>query len=170
MSIDAHTFRQLFASLPSVVAIVTAAGNDGLPCGMTCNTVSAVSIDPPLLLVCVDRSAHTLGAITESGGFVVNVLAAGRSDVSRRFAQSRDDKFAALTFVASSHARGAPVLVDDIAASAECLVYDAIDAGDHRVILGRIERAELRDELPLTYFCREYDAWPTAWQLSATGR
>ncbi|GAB3795679.1 flavin reductase family protein [Micromonospora zhanjiangensis] len=155
-----NQLRRLFGSLPSVVSVVSAVGSDGVARGMTCNAVSAVSLSPPLLLVCLDHRSRTLTAVRERGAFVVNFLAAGRGEISRRFATGGDDKFAGLTVHASGPTGDAPVLVEDSAASAECRVHDVLDGGDHQIILGRALRCQVYDRPPLTYFGRRYDAWP----------
>lgn len=160
MQVDGEQLRRLFGSLPSVVCVVSATGTDARAYGMTCNAVSAVSLTPPLLLVCMGRRSRTLTAVRDSGGFVVNFLAAGRGAVSSLFATDGEDKFAGLAALPSAYAFGAPVLVDDAAASAECLVHQIVDAGDHRIVLGRVARCEVYDRPPLTYFDRRYDAWP----------
>jgi flavin reductase (DIM6/NTAB) family NADH-FMN oxidoreductase RutF len=137
-------------------------GSDGVARGMTCNAVSSVSLTPPLLLVCMDRRSRTLAAVHDRGGFAVNFLAAGRGDVSQLFATDRDDKFVDLAVRPSQYARQAPLLVDDAAASAECLVHDVINAGDHHIVLGRVIRCTVYGRPPLTYFNRSYDCWPSA--------
>lgn len=160
MGVSTEQFRQIMASFPTGVAIVTAVGAGREPRGMTSNAVCSVSVSPPLLLVCVDKNAKTLPAITGSGGFVVNFLAAGRDELSRRFAAKADNKFDGVTTRRSSHAFGAPILVDDAIAHAECTVSVVIDAGDHVLVLGRVESGCALGSSPLVYFRRKYATWP----------
>jgi len=149
---DASTFREIVGSFPTGVVIVTAAG----PRGLTTNAVSSVSLEPPLLLVCVDRASRTLPALLDHGAFVVNYLAAGREALAQLFATKADDKFAAVSWEASRHASGAPILRDDVIAWAECSVFDSHDAGDHVIVVGRIEEGGAPGGAPLTYFRRKY--------------
>jgi len=152
MSIEAETFRQIAASFPTGVVIVTAAG----PRGLTTNAVTAVSLDPPLLLVCIDRTSRTLPAITDARGFVVNYLAAGRAELAQRFATKAEDKFEGVSWKSSRAANGAPILRDDVVAWAECTLESEHGAGDHIIIVGRIEEGGAPGGAALTYFRRAY--------------
>ncbi|MFI6442580.1 flavin reductase family protein [Streptomyces sp. NPDC050759] len=158
--VDEESFRELFRSLPSVVAVVSTTGHQGKQLGLTCNAVTAVSLLPPLLSVCIDRRSDTLSGITVSGGFAVNFLAAGRAEISQRFASDREDKFAGLPHFLSPFARHAPVLTEGVSAVVECRVHDTVEAGDHRLVLGHVERCTIHAHRPLTYFNRQYDTWP----------
>jgi flavin reductase (DIM6/NTAB) family NADH-FMN oxidoreductase RutF len=161
MAVDVELFRQIFGSLPATVAVVTAAGQ-GAHRGLACTAVSAVSLRPPMLMVCLDRTSDTLEAIRWSGGFVVNFLKAGRGELCERFAGKRPDKISGVPHVVSHSARGAPVLVEDSTASAECVLHQAVEAGDHWILVGLIEQASMYGGTPLTYFRRRYDSWPAA--------
>ncbi|MBB2910438.1 flavin reductase (DIM6/NTAB) family NADH-FMN oxidoreductase RutF [Streptosporangium becharense] len=161
MAVDANVFREVFGALPTAVAVVTANGPHG-PSGLACNTVAAVSLRPPLLLVCVDRGSLTLGAIRDSGAFVVNYLLAGRGELCDRFAGKLPDKFSGVSHVASVVAAGAPVLTEDSLAVAECVLTEAVETGDHWILIGLIEHATVYGGTPLTYFRRRYDSWPEA--------
>lgn len=154
--IDDNQFRALFASFATSVTVVTARGPDGRTAGFTGNAVSAVSANPPLLLVCVDKQSNTLPVIAESGAFVVNLLADGGEAASRAFASKSPHKFAGQRWVPAQAAGGAPVLVDVIAAYAACVVVRAIEAGDHLIVVARIEEMETFARSPLVYFQREY--------------
>jgi flavin reductase (DIM6/NTAB) family NADH-FMN oxidoreductase RutF len=167
MPVPEARFREIFAELPTAVAVVTAVGEDGIPRGLTCNAVCSVSMSPSLLLVCVDKRSQTLPAITEARAFVVNFLADDRAPVSDRFAGKAPDKFAGLRWVPAQGAGGAPVLTDAIAAAAECRVEAAIEAGDHWIFVGRVEDVVLAGRPALMYFRREY---ASAGQLTAAAR
>src|SRR5690606_2211908 len=86
MPVDYELFRGVAGAFPTGVTIVTTLGRDGVPRGLTSNAVCSVSADPPLILVCVDKKSQTLPYLQESGTFVVNFLAAGRAELSNRFA------------------------------------------------------------------------------------
>jgi flavin reductase (DIM6/NTAB) family NADH-FMN oxidoreductase RutF len=159
MPMDRALFREIFAALPTTVAVITALDRAGVPRGLTSNTVCAVSEDPPLLLICVDRRSQTLPALLHSGAFVVNFLAEHAEHVSRVFAGKGEAKFERLHTVRSRHAGGAPILLDNLIAHAECVLHDSVEAGDHWILLGRIEDGAVYEHAPLMYFRRGYAAW-----------
>lgn len=161
MPLDLDLFRAIVGSFPTGVTIVTTVDPaDGAPRGLTSNAFSSVSADPPLVLVCVDKRSQTLPALQANGAFVVNFLAAGRDQLSNVFASKEPDKFAGVTWDASSLAKGSPILVDDAIAYAECITAQVIEAGDHYVFLGRIEGGGATDSAPLMYYKRQYATWP----------
>ena len=92
-AIDSERYRDIMSGFPSGVVIVTAFGEDGLPRGLTVSAFSAVSLDPPLALVCVDKTSNTLPAVEHTRGFTANILAAGREALARRMATKVSDKF-----------------------------------------------------------------------------
>jgi flavin reductase (DIM6/NTAB) family NADH-FMN oxidoreductase RutF len=158
--VDLELFKRVVGSFPAGVAVVTARGADGVSRGMTSNAICSVSASPPQLLVCVDKRSQTLSAIRGARSFVVNILAAGREALSDRFASKHHDKLAGVTWEPSRVAGGAPVLVDDVVAAAECLVTKEIDAGDHWIVVGTIEAGTVHDRVPLMYYRRVYASWP----------
>ncbi|WP_116199118.1 flavin reductase family protein [Amycolatopsis circi] len=160
MAVDAGKFREIFGSLPTAVAVVTAVGEDGEPCGLTMNTVTAVAKTPPLLLVCLDETSQTLRAIRHSGTFVVNFLAGHGSELSDRFARKGRGKFAGFDWLAAPSAGGAPILSGHVLAHAECSVREEIRVGDHSVVIGLLDDGEAYDRPPLVYYRKNYSAWP----------
>ncbi|MCP2260263.1 NADH-FMN oxidoreductase RutF, flavin reductase (DIM6/NTAB) family [Streptoalloteichus tenebrarius] len=166
MPIDADGFRQIFASLPTTVAVVTTIDGAGTPRGLTTNTVTAVSKEPPLLLVCLDEGSQTLRAVRESGVFVVNFLADSERELSQVFAGKGQDKFGRVRHVPSAAAGGAPVLAAHAIAHAECVVQREIGVGDHTILIGRLEAGAVHDRVPLMYHRRAYSSWPTVDRLS----
>ena len=162
MPVGLDLFRSIVGSFPSGVTIVTALDADGAPRGLTSNAFASVSADPPLLLVCVDKGSQTLPALQSACGFVVNFLAAGRGDLSNRFASKHTNKFEDVVWRPSEICGGAPILADDVIAYAECLTEQVVEAGDHFIFVGRIEGGVVTDGAPLMYFRRCYAAWPSA--------
>jgi flavin reductase (DIM6/NTAB) family NADH-FMN oxidoreductase RutF len=160
LAVDGQLFRAVVGSFPTGVTIVTTVAPDGTPRGLTSNAVCAVSLEPPLLLFCLDKRSGTVAAIFESKSFVVNFLAAGRGDLATRFASSGADKFAGVRWQPSAVAKGAPVLVDDNIAHAECSLSQVVDAGDHFILIGHIEAGGSNGGTPLMYLRRAYAAWP----------
>lgn len=160
--VDFELFRGIVGSFPTGVSVVTALDADGVPRGLTSNALCSVSADPPLLLVCVDKQSQTLPAMQASNGFVVNFLAAGREVISNRFASKDPDKFSGLKTQPSQIAGGAPILVDDVVAYAECVKHEVIEAGDHWIFVGRVEGGAVPGGTPLMYYRRTYAAWPVS--------
>lgn len=133
--IDAGLWREAMGGFLTGVTAVTTL-SDGRIAGAAVNAFSAVSMDPPLLLVCLDRRSRTLDLIRKTGFFAVNVLSAGHLDVVRRFAsREAEDRFRDVAHM--SHTTGAPVLAD-AAAWFDCEVYAIHDGGDHEIVIGRV--------------------------------
>lgn len=160
MSIDRDLFRAVLGSFPTGVTIVTTVDETGTPRGLTSNAVCAVSAEPPLLLICIDKHSGSLPTIVGSKSFVVNFLAAGRGELATRFASRDVDRFANVRWAPAIAAGGCPVLVDDTVAHAECLLVQTIDAGDHFVLIGHIEAGSCNGGIPLMYLRRTYASWP----------
>lgn len=146
-TVTSAEFRALVGRFATGVTVVTTRC-DGILYGTTASSMTSVSLDPPTLLVCMNKSSTTGRAIATSRHFAVNVLAEDQSELSSRFARP-GSSFAGLR-VGHGH-RGAPVLPDSLA-TFECRVTDEVVAGTHVVIIGEVERAEGRAGLPLTYF------------------
>jgi flavin reductase (DIM6/NTAB) family NADH-FMN oxidoreductase RutF len=160
LGVDGQLFRAVVGSFPTGVTIVTTLGPDGVPRGLTSNAVCAVSLEPPLLLFCLDKRSTCLPVILETKAFVVNFLAAERGELATRFASQVDDRFAGTQWQPAPAAKGAPILVNDIIAHAECTLSQAIEAGDHYIFVGHIEEGSSTGGTPLMYLRRTYAAWP----------
>ena len=137
------------------VTVVTALDADGDPRGFTATAVCSVSLDPPLVLVCVGREGHTLGAIRDSGRYALNFIPSGGLESSNRFAGSETTKFEEVEWTAAPG--GSPVL-PDILGWVECEVERAVEAGDHTVFIGRVTEGcvELPGSAPLVHFGGRY--------------
>ena len=152
-------FRQVMGALASGVAVVTTIDNDGRPRGLTTTAVTSVSLDPPLLLVCVGRQSRTLPALQRAGRFTVNLLESRFSAVALHFASRLEDKFADVAW--RPGANDCPVLHEHALAWAECHTESEVDAGDHVVFVGRVHDGDLAGIglSPLTYFRGRYGGW-----------
>jgi flavin reductase (DIM6/NTAB) family NADH-FMN oxidoreductase RutF len=147
--------RDVLASFPAGVVVVTAMAPDGSPRGLTVSAFCSVSAEPPLVLVCVDKTSNTLPAIQHSGAFTVNILAGGREEVARNFASKRDNKFAAVAWRPWQDAAPAgPILHEDVAAFLVCVVERVVEAGDHWVFIGEVVEVERADESRLLLYHR----------------
>jgi flavin reductase (DIM6/NTAB) family NADH-FMN oxidoreductase RutF len=151
-------FREVMASFPSGVVVLTAFGKDSLPRGLTVSAFCAVSLDPPLALACIDKTSNTLPAVQHTGGFTANILAAGRDELARNMATKITSKFDAISWRRSESPIGGPILGDDIAAYAVCTLRDTIEAGDHWILIGLVTEGDHRVGVtPMIYSRRGYD-------------
>jgi 4-nitrophenol 2-monooxygenase / 4-nitrocatechol 4-monooxygenase, reductase component len=145
--VSAADFRGLIGVFATGVTVVTTVDR-GMSYGTTASALSSVSLDPPTLLVCMNRASRTGHAIAASGHFAVNVLGEDQEVVARHFARPGSD-FSA--YATTRGRRGSPLLADALA-SFECRVTDAVEAGTHTVLIGAVEAAKGRHGMPLAYF------------------
>ncbi len=150
MTFDQRAFRDTLGCFATGVCIVSASGRDGRPVGLTVNSFTSVSLDPPLVLFCIDNRSESLGAFVDSSGFSVAVLGAEQKVLSHTFAavppQNRWDGVAAETWDS-----GAPIIPDALA-TMDCARHATYDGGDHTILVGRVLRFRRRDGEPLLYF------------------
>jgi flavin reductase (NADH) len=158
MAVSCEEFFAIMSAFPTGVAVVTTLDADGRPRGLTTNALCAVSADPPLLLVCVDKESRTLPALLHSRRFVVNFLAEQRDHLARLFASKADDKFADVAW--EPGIGGMPCLSEDSLAYAECETEQELEAGDHVVLTGLVVGglAPDPDSVPILYFRRSYSS------------
>jgi flavin reductase (DIM6/NTAB) family NADH-FMN oxidoreductase RutF len=149
MAIDKQEFRRVLGAFAAGVTVVTTVDDEGKPYGLTATAFTSVSLQPPLVLVCVDKRSESHPHFHTSQIFAVNFLALGQEDLSRRFAVSGGDKFGDITFRRGP--TGAPVLPDALG-HVECRIVDIFEAGDHTVFIGQVESADAIDGEPLLYF------------------
>ncbi|MGH2924223.1 MAG: flavin reductase family protein [Solirubrobacterales bacterium] len=141
-------FREALAAYPTGVTVVTAVGpND--PSGATANAVSSASLDPPMMLACLDRGSRTLDAARAAGRFGVNALAAGDEDQAHRFARKdpEPEKWEGVEWAESA---GSPRLAAALVWVA-CELRDLIDGGDHLILTGTVLDADSREGMPLIF-------------------
>ena len=149
-SFDPRALRRAFGSFATGVTITTTLGPDGQPVGFTANSFASVSLDPPLLMVCLAETASSWPAFRDAGFFAVNILSEAQRDASTRFATRGVDKFAAVDWRQGQ--TGAP-LIDDTVAWFDCRTEQIVPAGDHAILLGRVVDFGCSDGAPLGY-CR----------------
>ncbi len=145
---DNRELRTAFGSFMTGVTIVTTAGLDGQPRGFTANSFTSVSLEPPLLLICIGKSAASMEVFRHAKGFAVNILSEAQKDTSVLFASKRPDKFEAAAWRAGPF--GNP-LIEGSAAWFDCARYQVIDAGDHIILMGHVEAFSYTDANPLGY-------------------
>jgi flavin reductase (DIM6/NTAB) family NADH-FMN oxidoreductase RutF len=157
MAFDRNELRRVMGHFATGVTIVTTHDGEGFCYGLTANAVCSVSLDPPLVLVCVDKQAESYRAFDLSQVFVVNILGEHQEELSRRFAVSGGDKFVDLP--CRTAGTGAPI-VEGALAHVECRVVAAHDAGDHTIYVGEVESADAGDGRPLLFFRGRYHQLP----------
>jgi flavin reductase (DIM6/NTAB) family NADH-FMN oxidoreductase RutF len=151
---DARTFRDALGCFATGVTIITAMGPDGTPIGLTANSFTSVSLDPPLLLVCVANTASSAPILQNAERFAVNVLQIGQQPTSNRFAGKGEDRFANTPWEVGEF--GTPVLTGSLS-SFECARDALHDGGDHFILVGRVLKAMFEPRRdPLLYFRGKY--------------
>ncbi|OAV62439.1 flavin reductase family protein [Enteractinococcus helveticum] len=158
--LEEGTLRDIRAELPAVVSIVTTADNQGTPYGATVSSMVSLSLEPPLLLVCLESNSDTLAALEVGGGFVVNVASEEQQKTAFAFSKKGPEKFETTNWVLNSS--GLPKLVDS-AIVFDCVVTSLIQEGDHTIVVGHISNLEQSNEpRPLIYRHRKMHTSPTA--------
>lgn len=156
MPIDQDAFKNALRGWASGVTIVTSRSGEKLH-GMTVSAFSSVSADPPLVLICANRSSTTNSIIEEGGVFAVNILAAHQAEVSNLFASSKHEDSRLDKVGWSEGALGTP-LIDEALASLECKVASSHQEGSHTIYVGRVESVRASDGEPLVYHQGAYRA------------
>jgi 4-hydroxyphenylacetate 3-hydroxylase, reductase component len=155
MTFDARAFRNALGAFPTGVAVVTASG-EGAPMGITVNSFSSVSLDPPLVMWCLDRKSDRFAVFVNAHAFTISVLGAEHEAVSARLAKPGEHRLNKIELVPTE--LGPPALADALAVF-ECERYAVHDGGDHAILVGRVARFFRKDEgAPLVFFRGRYGA------------
>jgi flavin reductase (DIM6/NTAB) family NADH-FMN oxidoreductase RutF len=161
MPIDPDLFRQVMSQFATGITIVTTRAGEEIH-GLTVNSFCSVSLEPPLVLVCVDKSAHSHDLIAAGRNFAVNILAADQEPLARRFATNNlaaNERFAGIAFRAEI--TGAPVLLESLG-WLDCRLFAAYSGGDHTIYVGEVMAlGRNRDDDPLLYFQSGYQRFET---------
>jgi flavin reductase (DIM6/NTAB) family NADH-FMN oxidoreductase RutF len=152
VSVTPEAFRSTLRLFASGITIVASRAR-GARHGMTCTSFASVSLEPPLVLVCLERDSHTLGAVSASGVFAVSVLSAEQEVAARSFARPGHKPFD--DFPMRDAPNGCPILEGALAWLA-CSVERNLEAGDHNVVVGLVEDCAFHPGEPLLYFDRDY--------------
>jgi len=145
---DARALRDAFGAFLTGVTVVTSTDAEGRPFGFTANSFSSVSLEPPLLLVCVAKRAGSYAPLCQASGFAVNILGEDQKDISNTFARPSADRFAGIEW--QPGATGSPLLAG-AAAWFDCAVHQRVDAGDHMILLGEIKALDNSGKTGLGY-------------------
>lgn len=148
MAVDDARFKQALSHFASGVTVVTTE-HDGKRFGMTVASFASLSLRPPLVLVCIEKSVKTHDAIAAAKKFGVSILASGQAETSNRFASRMDDKFEGVELTAGES--GVPLLAGALA-TLECHVVDHLPGGDHSIFVGEVDTTTTREGEPLVYY------------------
>jgi flavin reductase (DIM6/NTAB) family NADH-FMN oxidoreductase RutF len=156
MTFDSKAFRQALGAFPTGVAVVTATG-DGAPIGITVNSFTSVSLDPPLVLWCMDARSRRHDVFVAAPGFTVSILGTRHQEVSSRLARSGEHALDGIALIATES--GPPALADSLAIF-ECALEKVVEGGDHSILIGRVLNFSRREgpDAPLVYFQGKYGA------------
>ena len=150
-------FRDVMASFPAGVTITTTVADDGRWWGFTASAFCSLSADPPLVLVCLAKSAECYPTFMAAGQVAIHIVRPGTENLALKFATRGADKFTGSSFSLSD--RGLPVM-QDAAAVLECSVFARYDGGDHTIIVARVNDAILGEHDPVVYFRRDFHRLP----------
>ncbi len=146
-------FRQALGTFATGVTVVTASSDTGELAGLTANSFTSVSLDPPLILWCLSNSSDSLPVFQKTGYFAVNVLAADQQDLSRHFARKQKDKFFSVNY---RKGKGGAPLLDGCVTWLQCRAVNHYLAGDHHVFIGEVEQIETSGKEALLYHQGSY--------------
>ena len=152
MSFDPKQQRRIMGMFASGVTVASTVV-DGETWGMTANAVTSLSLDPPLVLLAIDRKSQSHAKFKQGGCFALNILSADQDEVSNRFASSGPKDFSGLEV--STAETGAPILADSLG-WVDCKLVDVLAGGDHDIFLGEILAGDAAEGAPLLFFCGKY--------------
>ncbi|MDQ3208288.1 MAG: flavin reductase family protein [Gemmatimonadota bacterium] len=153
--VDPFQYRQLLGHFATGVTILTTMTPEGKPLGMTANSLSSVSLSPPLISVCVDREADMHPVILRASEFVVNVLASDQEALARRFSDKYEDRFDGVGYRLNPEGL---ILLDGVLAHVVCRRQETYPGGDHTIVLGRVIGGTTHERHPLLYYRGGYAA------------
>ncbi|KXK05285.1 MAG: flavin reductase domain-containing protein [Acidobacteria bacterium OLB17] len=151
--ISNEEFLRAMSNFASGVTVITTRDKAGVPHGITVSAFCSLSAEPPLVLACINKSTGSHYAFIERGAFVVHILGEHQRHISEQFAEPLLDKFAGMPLLETPS--GLPV-IEGALVTLECTLVQPYDGGDHSILVGKIESAEVMDARPLLYFRGDY--------------
>ncbi len=148
MAFDADQFKKTMSQFASGVTVVTA-NHEGILYGITVSAFSSLSLDPPLVLICIGKKVKSHDGIAQAGHFAVNILGEGQEEISNHFASRVEDKFEGIETTSGS--LGDPLIAGS-AATMECRMHAQLDGGDHTIFVGEVVESAVTEDWPLLYF------------------
>ncbi len=149
MTVDQSSFRAVLGRFASGVTVVTTVDKRGRDLGMTVSAFASVSLDPPLILICIDHEASVYTPLSKSTHFIANILSEGQEALARRFAERNPDRFDGIGYERGQ--TGAAIL-DEVLGYVECKVIARYESGDHDILIGAVEVAVHGEGKPLLYY------------------
>lgn len=153
-------FKEIMGNYPTGVTIVTTMGNGETPIGLTVNSFASVSIDPLLVLWCVDKRFSSLEHFINGTHFAVHTLSSNQADTCWAFAGKENDRFAKVNWKVSQN--GLPIIQDSLGIL-ECKTVQVVDAGDHFILIGEVIDLSKTDKDPMLYYNRSVGKVPVDW-------
>jgi flavin reductase (DIM6/NTAB) family NADH-FMN oxidoreductase RutF len=154
-AVEARELRHALGHYATGVAVVTARGHDGTPVGLTCNSFTSVSLEPPLVQWSIARASRFHAPMCAAGHFAVHVLERSQDGLARQFSSRQHDRFAGVQL--DEGLAGLPLLAQ-YHARFQCQSYARHDAGDHTILIGRVLRFEAHEGEPLVFYRGGYPA------------
>ncbi len=151
--VSSEEFRRACGRFATGVAVASVLDGAGTPHGLTVSSFTSVSLEPPLMLICLGHAVTSIDQFRESRHFAINVLAEEQRELSERFATKGSDRFDGLAWERGEF--GVPLLTNALA-TMECAVVRRVTAGDHDIFIGEMLRARVRDGQPLIYYASSY--------------
>jgi flavin reductase (DIM6/NTAB) family NADH-FMN oxidoreductase RutF len=149
MSVDQSAFRAVLGRFATGVTVVTAVDRRGRDVGMTVSAFSSVSLEPPLVMICIGHEASAYAALSKATSFTVNILSSTQEAIARRFADPERNRFERLAY---ERGENGAIMLSDALACIECNVVDRHEAGDHDIIIGSVEVVKWAEGRPLLYY------------------
>jgi 4-hydroxyphenylacetate 3-hydroxylase, reductase component len=159
MPLEPQELRRVMGHFATGVTVITTKDKDGNPNGLTANAFMSLSLNPPLVVISVDKSATCYGCFELQNGFTVNFLSEDQEEIPRRFATKGADKFADLKWRAGTN--GAAI-IDGVLGYVECKITECHEGGDHSIVVGEIVDVSASGERPLLFFKGKYQRLPSA--------
>ena len=152
-SVSGEDFRRACGRFATGITIATVMDSQGVPHGLTVNSFSAVSLDPPLVSICLGHAVSLIDLFREANYFGINILSDHQQALSDHFARKGHDRFQGISWTPGQ--TGVPLIYDALAAI-ECQLEQRVPAGDHDIFIGRMVATRLTEASPLLYFASEY--------------
>ena len=150
---ETRNLRQALGSFPTGVTVVTAKDIDGNPVGFTANSFTSVSLNPKLILICIDKESFNINSFSKGGSFAVSVLSEDQQYISNTFASPEIDRFKDILW--ESKTTGSPVISDSVAWF-DCETQNIIEGGDHLILIGQVKEFGYNPQTPLVYLRGNY--------------
>lgn len=149
MTVDQDSFRSVLGRFATGVTVVTTVDASGRDMGMTVSAFASVSLNPPLVLICIDHTASIYDVLSKASHFIVNILSEGQEALARRFAESGQNRFDEIGY---DRGQTGGAILDEVLGYIECEVVTRHQAGDHDVLTGVVEVAVAKEGKPLLYY------------------